>query len=135
MATVVRRYWQSDLSSGLPRRDRRPCEYEAYVPDPLAGRPIILDGDVAADIAEAELAIAALNLQSSVLVETEALARLLLRAESVASSKIEGLEVGGRRLLRAEAARMLGEAPSDITAAEVLANVDAMAWAIRSVQE
>jgi Fic family protein len=70
-----------------------------------------------------------------VLIETEALARLLLREESVASSKIEGLEVGGRRLLRAEAARLLGEAPSDVTAAEVLGNVDAMAWAIRGVQE
>ena len=43
------------------------------------------------------------------LADTEALARLLLRAESVASSKIEGLEVGGRRLLQAEAARALGE--------------------------
>ncbi|TVR25919.1 MAG: hypothetical protein EA389_07160, partial [Ilumatobacter sp.] len=32
----------------------------------------------------------------------EGLARFLLRAESVASSKIEGLEAGPRRLLDAE---------------------------------
>jgi len=38
------------------------------------------------------------------LADTEALARLLLRRSRSRSSKIEGLEVGGRRLLRAEAA-------------------------------
>ncbi len=135
MAKVIRRRWHGDLASGLPRKDRRACEYEAYVPDPLIGRPLTLDGDVAADVVDAERAITQLNMEASVLVDTEALARLLLRAESVASSKIEGLEVGGRRLMRAEAARELGEEPSDVTAAEVLGNIDAMGWAIRSVEE
>jgi Fic family protein len=64
------------------------------------------------------------------LADTEALARLLLRAESVASSKIEGLEVGGRRLLRAEAASELGEDARDVTATEVLGNIQAMTWAL-----
>jgi len=135
MAKVIRRQWQAELGSGLPRKDRRSCEYEAYVPDPLVGRRLRLDGDVAADIADAERAITELDVAASVLVDTEALARLLLRAESVASSKIEGLEIGGRRLLRAEAARDLGEEPSDVTAAEVLGNIAAMAWAIQSVEE
>src|SRR5690242_18367193 len=106
MASVIRRHWQSELAWGLSRKDRRSCEYEAYVPDPLVDRPITLDGDVAADVADAERAITELDLTASALVDTEALARLLLRAESVASSRIEGLEVGGRRLLRAEAARV-----------------------------
>ena len=58
MSKVVKRRWQSDLGgSGLPRRDRVPCDYEAYVPDPLIGRKIVLDGDVAADVADAEAAI------------------------------------------------------------------------------
>lgn len=135
MAKVIRRQWQAELGSGLPRKDRRSCEYEAYVPDPLVGRRLRLDGDVAADIADAERAITELVVAASVLVDTEALARLLLRAESVASSKIEGLEIGGRGLLRAEAARDLGEEPSDVTAAEVLGNIAAMAWAIQSVEE
>ena len=60
------------------------------------------------------------NIQASALADTEALARLLLRAESVASSRIEGLEIGARRLLRAEAARELGEPTHDVTAVEVL---------------
>ena len=85
-------------------------------------------------MADAERAIATLDAQVAALLDTEALARILLRAESVASSRIEGLEVGARRLLRAEAAMELGEPPSDVTAAEVLANIDAMAAAIRSIR-
>ena len=48
----------------------------------------------------------------------------------MASSRIEGLVVGGRRLLRADAARQLEEEVRDVTAAEVLANIDAMVWAV-----
>ena len=51
-------------------------------------------------------------------------------AECVASSRIEGLAVGARRLLRADAARALGDRVSDVAAAEVLANIDAMAWGL-----
>ena len=71
-----------------------------------------------------------LNATVSALGSTEPLARLLLRAECVASSRIEGLGVGARRLLRADAARPLGDPISDVTAAEVLANIDAMSWGL-----
>ena len=47
----------------LYRRGQMPCDYETYVPDQLAGRAIRLDGDVAADVAEAEAAISELNAQ------------------------------------------------------------------------
>ena len=133
MATVVRRRWVSDVTSGLPRRDRRACEYEAYLPDPLRGRSFRLDGAVAADIADAERAIQRLDVEAATLLETEALARLLLRAEAVASSHIEGLEIGGRRLLRAEAAKELGVAAEDVTADEVLGNIEAMRWAVTTL--
>lgn len=133
MAKLLRRHWVTEPGVSLARRDRRSCEYEAYVPDLLADRRIVLDGDTAADIADAERAIAVLDAQASALIDTEALARILLRAECVASSRIEGLEVGARRLLRAEAAVELGDQPADVTAAEVLGNIDAMASAIRSV--
>ncbi len=133
MAKVIRRHWITETSAGLARRDRRSCDYEAYVPDLLTGRKIVLDGDTAADIADAERAIAVLDAQASTLLDTEALARILLRAECVASSRIEGLEVGARRLLRAEAALELGEQPTDVTAIEVLGNIDAMASAIQTV--
>ena len=56
------------------------------------------------------------------------------QAESIASSRIEGLVIGGRRLLRAAAARQIGkERPRDRTTDEVLANIDAMAAGIASV--
>jgi Fic family protein len=132
VSTVVRTRWTSG-HSGPSRRDNRDCDYEAYVPDPLMGRPLRIDADVAADITDAEVAIHRMNAEATSLVDTESLARLLLRAESVASSRIEGLEIGLRRLLRAEAARELGDDPSDVTAVEVLGNIDAMAFAVEQV--
>jgi Fic family protein len=133
MARVIRKHWIAGIDAGLSRRERRSCEYEAYVPDVLAGRKIALDGDTAADVADAERAIATLDAKAVTLADAEALARILLRAECVASSRIEGLEVGARRLLRAEAAQELGEQPADVTAIEVLGNINAMAAAIQGV--
>jgi hypothetical protein len=107
MAEVFRLRWRGDASSGLSRRDRQGCEYEAYVPDPLSSRSLSLSGSAAADVADAERAIARLNSEVAALADSEAMPRLLLRAEAVASSRIEGLEVGGRRLLKAELSRTL----------------------------
>ncbi|MCY3657161.1 MAG: Fic family protein [Chloroflexi bacterium] len=132
MGRLEARRWEGD-ARGQTRRDRLPCDYEVYIPDPLLGRRFVLDGDVAADVADAEAALVRLNATAGALADTEALARLLLRAEAVASSRIEGLDVGGRRLLRAQAARELGEDPRDVTAVEVLGNIDAMRWAAEAV--
>jgi len=132
MSRVERLIWASGLS-GQSRRDRDPCEYGAYVPDFLCDRAFALDGDVAADIAEAESALTRFNIEAASLINTEALARILLRAESVASSRIEGLEIGARRLLQAEAVRTLDGVSTDVTATEVLANIDAMMYGIQRV--
>ena len=133
MAKLVRRHWVSDQGSGLARRDRLSCDYEAYLPDSLVGRAVVLEGRVAADVSEAEASLARFAVELGALADSEALARLLLRAESVASSRIEGLEVGARRLLHADAERRLGEPPRDVTAADVLGNIDAMVYAVESV--
>jgi hypothetical protein len=94
MSKVLKRRWCSNLNgSGLPRRQTQPCGYEAYLPDPLVGRRIMLNADVAADVADAETAITRLNVEAHALVEIEALVRILLRAEAVASSRIEGLVI------------------------------------------
>jgi Fic family protein len=135
MATYLHLTWPASPGVGFSRRDRHACEYRAYLPDPLMGRPIRLDGEVAADVADAEAGIGRLNGAAAAPVDSEALARLLLRAEAVASSRIEGLEVGARRLLRAEAAQALGDEARDVTAEEVLANINAVRWAIQSVAE
>jgi Fic family protein len=133
VAKVIRRHWASDAGTGLARRDRLSCDYEAYLPDALSDRPIMLTSKTAADVADAERAIAVFDAEAATLADTEALARILLRAESVASSRIEGLEVGARRLLRAEAAIELGAETSDVTATEVLSNIDAIAAAVKSI--
>ena len=132
MATLKRRRWTGDFS-GLTRRDRQPCEYDVYLPDSLSGRSFSFDGDVAADVTDAEVALTRLDASSLALADSEALARLLLRAESVASSRIEGLEIGARHLLRADAARRLGIEPRDVTAREILGNIDAMTWAVDTI--
>ena len=133
MAHLEQRRWPGE-ASGWTRRDRRPCEYAVYWPDAVAGRGFVIDGDVAADVADAEAALVYLDASVSALSSTEALARLLLRAECVASSRIEGLEVDARRLLRADAARTLGDPVSDVTAGEVLANIDAMSWGLGAAE-
>jgi len=135
VAKVIKRHWVTNAGSGLPRKDRRSCDYEAYVPDSLVDREVVLDGRVAADVSEADAALARFSLEVGALADSEALARLLLRTESVASSRIEGLEIGARRLLHADSARKLGEPARDVTAAEVLGNIDAMLFAIESVGE
>jgi Fic family protein len=133
MPELVKLTWLPSTASGLPRRDRRGCDYAAYVPDRLLGRDISLSGGTAADVADAERAVERLNREARGLVDSEAVARLLLRAEAVASSRIEGLEVGARRLLKAQLAAGLGEDASDVTASEVLNNIDAMRWAVDSL--
>jgi len=76
---------------------------------------------------------AALRRRRQALADTEALARFLLRAEAVASSRIEGLEVNARRLLHAEAAQVLGDEVKDVTAVEVLGNIQAISWVLQPV--
>jgi Fic family protein len=92
--------------------------------------PVALPAETAATVAAAERQIAALNQSGATLVSTEGIARILLRAESVASSRIEGLEVGGRRLAKLSAARTAGAELPDATAEAVLSNIEAMVRAI-----
>jgi Fic family protein len=139
MASLVERPWAPRNDGyGLERLARRYTRYSAYVPDPLKSRAFSFSGEVAADVADAERAIATFEANSSTLTNTEALARLLLRAESVASSRIEGLTVATRRLLHADLARRENNTNDDdddrdLTAADVLANIDAMTYAIDAV--
>lgn len=129
MAEYVRRRWEPRFE-GMTRRDRQGCNYDAYLPDPLAGWNLTLPSDLAADIADAETAIRDLIRARTSHVSLEGLARFLLRAESVASSKIEGLGAGPRRLVEAEAAIAQGGESADRVAVEVLGNIAAMESAI-----
>lgn len=135
MPNLVKLSWPANQSSGLPLSARRGCDYEAYVPDPLVGRAVVLSGRATSEVAAAERAVQLLNREGRGLTDSETVARLLLRAESVASSKIEGLAIGGRRLLKAQLAEALGDEPSDQRAVEVVGNIEAMRWAVDTVSQ
>ncbi len=130
MAQYLQRRWEPRFE-GLTRRDRGGCSYDAYLPDPLDGWNLTLSSDLAADIADAETAIRDLNQAGTSHVSLEGLARFLLRAESVASSKIEGLEAGPRRLVEAETIIAQGGETADRIAVEILGNISSMESAIQ----
>ena len=129
MARLLSQTWKPDFE-GLSRRDRRGGFYDSYLPDPLRGWGLSFTGDLAADIADAEQAVRDLNASEVAHDGLEGLARVLLRTEAVASSRIEGLAVGPRRLLRAEALLPSGEPLGDRRAVEIVGNIRAMDAAI-----
>lgn len=134
MATHMRCHWSARFE-GMSRRDRRGCGYDAYLPDPLVGWNPTVTADVAADIADAEAAVRELGDAGTSHVSLEGLARFLLRAESVASSMIEGLAAAPRRLVAAEEVMARGGDARDQVAVEVLGNIAAMQEAIARAAE
>ena len=125
----IRLVWRSDPLLYAPAKYRRACVYHAFVPDRLADMGLALDGVTAGLVSDAEDAIRKLNARAH--RPLAPLARLLLRTESVSSSKVEALVLGARALARAESRAGLGLRVGP-TAREVLANVDAMQRAMDS---
>lgn len=133
MGTYHDATWESD-TSGYSRRERMGGTYRWYLPTPLANLDVSLDGDVVADVSRAERAV--FRPTSSDARGMEGIARLLLRSEAVASSRIEGLSIGAGRLVRAELQeREPGSVRYDRRAAQVLGNVRAMDEAIAHASE
>lgn len=123
----VSRAWPHDPTAHAPAKYRRACRYDAFIPINLAELALSLEGTVAGVVSEAEGAIRGLN--DAAHPALAPLARLLLRTESIASSKIEGMQAGVRELARAEAKVEVG-GKAGATALEVLANIDAMELAM-----
>jgi Fic family protein len=93
----------AQLSAVGGRRARRPLQWRAFIPDPVAELEIGLDGPAASDVADAQEALSDLRHAAVSTSGLEVLARRLLRTEAVASSRIEAIEVSHRRLAEAEA--------------------------------
>jgi Fic family protein len=117
--------WQARPDALGGRRDRGPLSYRAFVPRRIAELNPVLDAHLVQLLNDAEAACRALNEDPPALLSLEALAGQLLRAESVASSRIEGLIVSHRHLARA-----FFSPDKHDTAAEVVANVRAAEEAI-----
>ncbi len=128
---LVERHWEAQPHALGGRQARRGFTYHAYVPTAIGDGEFLLSSYVAATTANAEQACRELNNRPSAVVNLEALARQLLRAESVASSRIEGLVLSHRRLARAAFSRD----GRDLTAQGVLANIASIESAVRFAGE
>lgn len=125
---LVTRDWKADMGAYGGRKARQSFAYEAFVPETIADRDFVLRADTAAVVSQAEAAVQELNHYPPTFGSFEALARNLLRAESIASSRIEGLELSHRRLAKAAYA---STNTLDVTAESVLGNMRAMEAAVK----
>ena len=128
---LVDRRWDARPGVLGGRSARRGFTYQAYVPAAIEADDFPLGSHVAAAAANAEQACRELNGDPPALANLEALARQLLRAESVASSRIEGLVLSHRRLAKAA----FSADARDLTAQAVLANIAALERAIALASE
>lgn len=126
------RTWQHDPTRDAPAKYRRACRYDTFIPIPLKDFSFSLEATLAGVVSEAEEAVRSLNDVAHPALAP--VARLLLRTESIASSKIEGMQVGLRELARAEAKVEAG-GKAGLTALEILANIDAMELAVNEAAE
>ncbi|MFL5817240.1 MAG: Fic family protein [Conexibacter sp.] len=128
---IERRVWRPTIDHGAGRRHRVRQTIECFVPDPIVDWDPALTASTAALIGEADAEVREFDRQAPGVQGLDALARQLLRQESVGSSRIENLIVGQRRLARAAA----GAAGCDETADLVIGNVRAMQRAIALASE
>ncbi len=123
------RCWPADPSAYGSRRVKRGGRYEVFLPALIADRSFPLGDEAGAAVAEATKALGRLSGSSPRLASLEALAHNILRTESMASSRIEGIAVSHERLARVAYAGGASQG-GDRRAAEVLGNVEAMKRAV-----
>ena len=121
------RQWWEPADSAPNRRDRSGGQYQTYLPDPLLTRPIMVSPALQQQAWHAEEAVRVLA-QHRESTALEGLARLLLRSEAIASSRIEGLQVSPQNVALAEFAHDedLGETSLGRNAQLVANNVIAL---------
>lgn len=125
MGRFETRVWRPSAGAYGGRRHRQPMRIQAWVPNEIAGWEAPLAGPVLGIVTEADRSVSELNRDAAEFAAMEALSRQLLRQESVASSRIEGLVMGQRRLARASF-----DAGADDTAKQIVGNIRAMERAI-----
>jgi Fic family protein len=124
----IRRHWPAGLPSvSGGRAAREGFYYYAFDGWGIADAATELSSETVQDLVRAEAAIRGLNADPPRSDALEALTHHLLRAEAVASSRIEGLELSHKNLAEAAFDAKLASA----NASSVLGNVRAMQEALR----
>lgn len=132
MGSYQRRYWQPD-GAGMNKHERMGGAYRTYLPDFLMGFSWSLHDSCSKAVSDAQQALFRLG-ECGRLTDTEPLARLLLRAEAVSSSRIEGLELPASKLLEYEELDRLGvDHRLDGTEAQVLGNLHALVEGVEEI--
>lgn len=125
MPRLIERVWRPSLDAYGPRSARSPFTYQAFMPDAIRDADAHLSSATVAEVEAA--AVAVRELQSSPTFRgLEAVGRQLLRAEALASSRIEGLEMSQRRIAKV----LADDDERDDTARSVIANISAMQRAV-----
>jgi Fic family protein len=102
MAELRAAHWE--ISWAAPgRSDQRGGRFDAYVPDLLLTRPVVLSRELATTAAQVEMSVRGLA-HAPGSIGLESLGRFLLRSEAIASSRIEGLQVSAQQVAIAELA-------------------------------
>jgi len=128
MTSGVRRLWPGGLPSvSGGRAARQGFVYYAFEGWEIARAHPTLSSETLQDLVSAEAAVRALNEDPPRSDALEALTHQLLRAEAVASSRIEGLEISHKNLAEAAFDPKLASA----NAGSVLGNIRAMQEALR----
>jgi hypothetical protein len=87
------RIWPADPGAYGGRRVRKGGRYRVFAPSEIAGRRFAFEDGTVTAIAAASKALAQLQADASRTASLHALATNLLRSESAASSRIEGIAV------------------------------------------
>jgi Fic family protein len=121
------RVWQAaDRADYVPAEHAAAGRYSVFIPPLLAGLSLTLGDGALKDAAEASTHLAELRATEATLPRLHSLRETLLRSESVASSRIEGVQMSHARLARVRHEPRL----EDKNARDVLANIEAMRTAI-----
>lgn len=100
MATWEDAHWESSVDSGVPRHEHRSGVYQRYVPDPIDGIGLAINGNVSRRVATVERTVRALNGPGA--EGLAGISRFLLRSEAIASSRIEGIAPSAQQVALAE---------------------------------
>ena len=131
MGRYISQTWHGNPHALRPR-DRRGGRFDAYVPHPIAGWQTLLPADVAAFIADAERTLADTASRLAPSVGSD----VCFWAESLGSSRIEGVAPTTKRVVRALAKRQhTGDDTARGAAAEVIGNIDATTQAQRMLAD